>query len=73
MDYILGAAGGLQNLSFRRQRATGNPQDLREVAALARSGKLKTIPVTVMPKDQANAALRLLHDGGVNGRVVLAS
>lgn len=79
---LVGVGGGelmlsLAGMIFRPRTiqgsATGNPQDLREVAALARSGKLKPIPVTVMPKDEANAALRLLHDGGVNGRVVLAS
>lgn len=79
---LVGVGGGelmlsLAGMIFRPRTiqgsATGNPQDLREVAALARSGKLKPIPVTVMPKDEANAALRLLHDGAVNGRVVLAN
>ena len=53
--------------------ATGNPQDLREVVALAKAGKLKAIPLTIMPKDEANAALAMLHKGQVNGRIVLAA
>ncbi len=78
---LVGVGGGEITLSlaamiFRPRTiqgsATGNPQDLREVAALARSGKLKAIPVTVMPKDQVNEALRALNDGRVKGRVVLA-
>ena len=78
---LVGVGGGelvvsLAGMIFRPRTiqgsATGNPQDLRDVVALARSGKLKPIPVTVMPKDQANAALRMLLDGGVKGRVVLA-
>lgn len=79
---LVGVGGGelmlsLAGMIFRPRTiqgsATGNPQDLRDVVALARSGKLKPIPVTVMPKDEANAALRLLHGGCVSGRVVLAS
>ena len=78
---LVGVGGGeimpsLAGMIFRPRTiqgsATGNPQDLRDVAALARSGKLKPIPVTVMPKDQANQALQALSDGRVKGRVVLA-
>jgi propanol-preferring alcohol dehydrogenase len=78
---LVGVGGGelvlsLASMIFRPRAiqgsATGNPQDLREVVALAQSGKLKPIPVTVLPKDEANAALRMLRDGGVNGRIVLA-
>jgi alcohol dehydrogenase/propanol-preferring alcohol dehydrogenase len=50
---------------------TGNLSDLAEVARLARDGKLAAIPVTTLPKDEVNAALRRLRDGGVNGRLVL--
>jgi len=78
---LVGVGGGALTLSlagliFRPRTvqgsATGNPQDLRDVVALARSGKLKPIPVQVLPKDLANEALHLLHDGRVAGRVVLA-
>jgi alcohol dehydrogenase/propanol-preferring alcohol dehydrogenase len=77
---LVGVGGGQIELSlagmiFRPRTvqgsATGNPQDLREVAALARSGRLKPIPVHRMPKDQVNEALHLLEAGRVNGRIVL--
>ncbi len=79
---LIGVAGGelvisLAGMIFKPRTiqgsATGNPQDLRDVVALARVGKLKPIPLTVLPKDQANAALNLLHDGRVRGRIVLTS
>jgi len=50
---------------------TGTLQDLHEVIGLARSGKLKPLPVTRLPKDCANEALEMLHDGHVTGRLVL--
>jgi alcohol dehydrogenase/propanol-preferring alcohol dehydrogenase len=52
---------------------TGNLADLHEVARLARDGRLAAIPVTTLPKDQANAALMRLRDGGVTGRLVLTA
>ncbi len=52
---------------------TGNPADLRDVARLAREGKLAPIPVTTLPRDQANAALMRLRDGQVTGRLVLTA
>jgi alcohol dehydrogenase, propanol-preferring len=52
---------------------TGNLADLREVARLARNGRLAPIPVTTLPKDQANAALMRLRDGKVTGRLVLTA
>lgn len=79
---LVGVGGGeltlsLASLIFRPRAVqgtlTGNPQHLRDVVALARSGKLKPIPVTVMPRDQVNEALQMLNDGRVNGRVVLVS
>lgn len=78
---LVGVGGGaielsLAGLIFRPRTvqgsATGNPQDLRDVTELARSGKLKPIPVQVLPKDKANEALHLLHEGRVTGRIVLA-
>jgi propanol-preferring alcohol dehydrogenase len=79
---LVGVGGGelvlsLASMIFRPRAvqgsATGNPQDLREVVELARSGKLKPIPVQTMPKDQANEALHLLHEGHVQGRLVLVN
>jgi alcohol dehydrogenase, propanol-preferring len=52
---------------------TGSPQDLREVMALAQSGKLAPLPVERLPKDDANAALARLEDGTVTGRLVLVA
>ncbi len=52
---------------------TGTIQDLHEVARLARSGKLASLPVTTVPKDDANAALMRLRDGKVTGRLVLTT
>ncbi len=79
---LVGVGGGQIELSlagmiFRPRTIqgtnTGNPQDLRDVAALAREGKLKPIPVTPMPKSQANEALHLLEEGKVRGRIVLVA
>jgi propanol-preferring alcohol dehydrogenase len=52
---------------------TGSPQDLRDVVALAQSGKLAPLPVTLLPKDGANEALSRIHDGTVTGRLVLVA
>ncbi len=79
---LVGVGGGhielsLAGMIFRPRTIhgtkTGNPQDLRDVAALAREGKLKPIPVTPMPKSQANEALHLLEEGKVRGRIVLVA
>jgi len=79
---LVGIAGGelvisLASMVFKPRTvqgsATGNPQDLRDVVALARSGKLKAIPLTILTKDQANAALTMLHKGQVSGRIILAA
>jgi propanol-preferring alcohol dehydrogenase len=52
---------------------TGNPAHLREVASMAREGKLAPIPVTTLPWDGANTALMRLRDGQVTGRLVLTT
>jgi alcohol dehydrogenase/propanol-preferring alcohol dehydrogenase len=52
---------------------TGTLADLQEVASLARAGRLAPIPVTRMPKQDANAALLRLRDGQVTGRLVLTA
>ena len=79
---LVGVAGGelvisLAAMIFRPRTilgtATGSPQDLRDVVALAQSGKLKPIPLTLLPKAQANEALHMLEDGQVRGRIVLTT
>jgi len=50
---------------------TGNLAHLQEVASLARDGKLAPIPITTLPWDEANTALKRLRDGQVTGRLVL--
>ncbi|HEY5410296.1 MAG TPA: alcohol dehydrogenase [Caulobacteraceae bacterium] len=50
----------------------GNPEELREVVALAREGKLQPIPVETRPKSEATRTLQELRDGKITGRVVLA-
>jgi D-arabinose 1-dehydrogenase-like Zn-dependent alcohol dehydrogenase len=49
----------------------GNLQELKEVVALARKGKIKPAPVETRPADEANRALEDLKSGRVVGRVVL--
>ena len=49
----------------------GNLQELKELVALAKKGKLKPLPVSTRPGDEANAALDDLKAGRVIGRVVL--
>jgi D-arabinose 1-dehydrogenase-like Zn-dependent alcohol dehydrogenase len=49
----------------------GNLQELKEVVALARKGKLKPMPVETRPAQEVNGALQDLNAGRVVGRVVL--
>jgi D-arabinose 1-dehydrogenase-like Zn-dependent alcohol dehydrogenase len=49
----------------------GNLQELKEVVALAKKGKIKPAPVETRPADEANRALEDLKAGRVLGRVVL--
>jgi alcohol dehydrogenase, propanol-preferring len=49
----------------------GNPKELRELVALAQSGKVPPLPVTVVPQNQADDALQRLRNGKVTGRIVL--
>jgi alcohol dehydrogenase/propanol-preferring alcohol dehydrogenase len=51
----------------------GNPKELRELVALAQAGTLQALPVTLVPQDQADAALMRLRDGKVSGRIVLTA
>lgn len=79
---LVGVAGGEVTLSlagmvFRSNAVVaslnGSPQDLREVMALANSGKLLPTPITTCPRRDANAALNALKSGNVIGRLVLAT
>ena len=49
----------------------GNLAELTEIVSLAKTGKLKLVPVKRRPLDEANSALMDLKDGKVIGRVVL--
>lgn len=51
----------------------GNPMELRELVALAQHGRVPPLPVTTMPRSQANTALHRLRDGQVTGRIVLVA
>lgn len=77
---LVGVAGGELTLSLAAMvfrtitvhgSVTGTPQDLRDVIALAKAGKLAPIPVTRLPRNSANKALALLRGGEVTGRLVL--
>lgn len=49
----------------------GSPDEMGELIALARTGSLKPIPITLMPKAQGTQALEALRDGRASGRIVL--
>jgi len=49
----------------------GSPIELRELVALAQSGKLPPIPLTTAPQSDATSVLARLRDGRIIGRVVL--
>lgn len=77
---LVGVSGGELELSlatmiFLQQTVlgtnTGTVRDLRDVVALAQSGKLKPIPIECMHWDEANAAISRLKEGRVTGRLVL--
>ena len=77
---LVGVAGGELELSLAGMiftardvagTQTGSLQDLRDVVELARSGKLRPIPVECMPMDRANDALQKLDAGQATGRIVL--
>ena len=79
---LIGVGGGeyklsLAGLIFRPRSIigsiTGSREDLRDVIALAQSGKLAAVPVTRMPSNEANQALQRLAEGEVVGRIVLSA
>lgn len=50
----------------------GNLQELRELVALVRSGRIEPLAVEAVPFDAVNDALQRLREGRVQGRLVLA-
>jgi alcohol dehydrogenase/propanol-preferring alcohol dehydrogenase len=50
---------------------TGTVDHLREVTRLAKEGKLPSLPITKMPWDSVNDAVKLLQDGKATGRIIL--
>ena len=52
---------------------TGDIADLRDVARMASEGRLPALPITLMPKHDANLAMQRLRDGKVTGRIVLTA
>jgi alcohol dehydrogenase/propanol-preferring alcohol dehydrogenase len=51
----------------------GNPKELRELVAIARTGRLPGIPITREPMANADSALMRLRAGKVTGRIVLTA
>ncbi len=75
---LYGGATTLSNMTFPSKLVTvtgsyvGTLDDLKEVIALAQSGKLAPIPITTVPPEKAGDTLRDLKTGGkIVGRVVL--
>ncbi|MBT3790291.1 MAG: alcohol dehydrogenase catalytic domain-containing protein [Alphaproteobacteria bacterium] len=52
---------------------TGNLAELKELIDLARSGKVKPLPVTSRPMEEVGNTLDDLRDGKIVGRVVLSN
>ena len=48
----------------------GSPQELREVVALAKAGKLKALPLETRPAERISETLDQLKAGTLIGRVV---
>ena len=57
-------------LQFRGS-LVGTLQDLKEVVALAKQGKLKPMPGQPVPIQNANRSIDLLRAGKVSGRILL--
>lgn len=77
---MVGVAGGELTLSLAGMvfvprtvmgTAMGSIQDLRDVVALAQTGKLAPVPTERMAIDRVNEAFDRLKDGRVTGRIVL--
>lgn len=77
---VVGLFGGSVDLSvpmFPLKNLTvmgsyvGSPDDMRDLMAMVRDGKVKPLPVATRPLDEADATLRDLAAGEIVGRVVL--
>jgi D-arabinose 1-dehydrogenase-like Zn-dependent alcohol dehydrogenase len=69
-EITLSMVGTVQRALTVQGSYVGNPQELREVVALAREGKLKPIPVETRPMTDISRTLDELKAGTVIGRVV---
>lgn len=69
-EITLSMVGTIQRALTVQGSYVGNVQELREVVALARSGKLKAIPVELRPMSEISRTLDELKAGTVIGRVV---
>jgi alcohol dehydrogenase/propanol-preferring alcohol dehydrogenase len=80
VQVLVGVAGGEMDLSLNEMifgartivgTNAGNIDDLKEVVALAQSGKLKPIPINRMRIEKVNDAMQRLYAGAITGRIVL--
>ena len=69
-EITLSMVGTVQRALTVQGSYVGNVQELREVVALAQSGKLKAIPVEKRPMSEISRTLDELKAGTVIGRVV---
>ena len=69
-EIALSMVGTVQRALMVQGSYVGNVQELREVVALAQSGKLKPIPVATCPMSDISSTLDKLKAGSVIGRVV---
>ena len=69
-EITLSMVGTVQRALTVQGSYVGNVQELREVVALAKSGKLKAIPVEKRPMSEISRTLDELKAGTVIGRVV---
>lgn len=51
----------------------GSSRDLKELMAMVRDGKVKTVPITERPLEKAFDTVIDLHEGNIVGRVVLTT
>jgi propanol-preferring alcohol dehydrogenase len=70
-ELLLSVAGTIFRALTIQGSLTGSIQDLRDVLARARDGRLLPTPIQQMPKHHANDAVQRLERGEVTGRVVL--
>jgi D-arabinose 1-dehydrogenase-like Zn-dependent alcohol dehydrogenase len=69
-EIALSLVGTVQRAMSIQGSYVGNPQELREVVALAQAGKLKPIPLEKRPLAEVSRTLDELKAGKVIGRVV---